>query len=110
MVKSFTHGLGFLCLALFQNGYAYDLPPVNLGGTSYLDAAPGPSGLYWIQYVQHYHSDKFKDGNGNTIAFPSPEIDVTVSLTQLLYGSDYELLGGKLGFQAFFPVVSPHAS
>jgi len=90
--------------------FAYDLPAVNLGGTSFLDAVPGPSGLYWIQYVQQYHADKLKDDKGKNMPFPDTDIDVTVSITQLLYASDYELLGGKLGFQAFLPVVSPHAS
>lgn len=87
---------------------AYDLPPVNLGATSFLDVVAAPPGLHFLQYVQHYRADKFKDVNGKTIPLPGPEFDVTFGLTQLIYGSDQDFLGGKLGFQAFLPVVSPH--
>jgi hypothetical protein len=91
--------------ALPATGWSYGQPAVNLGFTSFVDGAPpaGP-GVYFQQYFQYYTSDEFKD-------FPvpgvEPELDVWVSLTQLIYQSDQELLfGGKWGINAMLPVVS----
>ena len=78
--------------------HAYDLPPVNLGFTSFLDGGPpaGP-GLYFAQYLQWYASDKFTDNNGDKIG--PFDVDVWISLSQLIYQSnDKVLFGGKWGF------------
>ena len=86
-------------------GWSYGQPSVNLGFTSFVDGGPpaGP-GVYFQQYLQYYTSDEFKDKT-----FPpgmEPELDVTVSLTQLLYQSNQEvLLGGKWGINTMLPVV-----
>lgn len=101
---------GVMLLAASSFARAYDLPPVNLGATSFLDVAPSPPGFYLLQYLQQYHANKFKDVNGKTIPLPSPEINVTLGITQLIYGPDQDFLGGKLGIQAFLPEVSPHTS
>jgi hypothetical protein len=97
-------GLGILGLPAAN---AYDLPPVNLGFTSFLDGGPpaGP-GFYFQQYLQYYHSDTFKDKDGNKIPFPKPELNAYVSLSQFIYQSDQPILfGGKWGVDLIVPVV-----
>lgn len=94
---------------------AYDLPPVNLGFTSFLDGGPpaGP-GWYFQEYLQFYDSDKLADNNGNAIHAPTPsglqkhEASAFIAMSQLIYQSDTPLLfGGKWGVNAMLPVVKP---
>jgi len=94
-------------LALPTTGWSYDQPlGLNLGFTSFVDGAPpaGP-GFYFQEYIQYITSDDFKDSP--LAPLPDPEVDVWVSLTQLIYQSDQELLlGGKWGINVMIPVVS----
>jgi len=99
--------LAVVALVLPTAGWSYDQPlGLNLGFTSFVDGAPpaGP-GFYFQEYVQYITSDDFKD---SPIApLPDPEVDVWVSLTQLVYQSNQELLlGGKWGINFMIPVVS----
>jgi hypothetical protein len=111
-MKSAIRMLGIILLAGVTGGaFAYDLPPLNLGFTSFIDAAPpAGNGWYFSQYVQHYQADKFKDKSGNTIGFPGPDVNVTVGLTQAIYISEFQLLGGNAGINFILPEVSPHLS
>jgi anthranilate 1,2-dioxygenase (deaminating, decarboxylating) large subunit len=92
-------------------GLAYDLPAVNLGATSFLDGAPpsGP-GLYFQQYLQYYTANDFKDKEGDRALPPfvtRSDLDVWVSLTQLVYQSNQALLlGGKWGLNLIVPYVN----
>jgi hypothetical protein len=85
---------------------AQSLPSVNLGFTSFLDGAPpaGP-GLYFQQYLQYYTSDEFMDEDGDEIPLLG-DLDVWISLSQLIYQSDQPvLLGGKWGLDLIVPVI-----
>lgn len=89
---------------------AYDLPAVNLGFTSFMDGGPpaGP-GLYYTQYLQHWQSESFKNYKGKGIlpSFADEELNAWISLSQIIYQSDQELLfGGKWGIDLIIPVVS----
>ncbi|MGQ9485077.1 MAG: SphA family protein [Desulfosoma sp.] len=91
------------------SSFAYDLPPVNLGFTSFLDGAPpaGP-GLYFAQYLQYWTSDAFRDKDGHRL-FPKvvdEDLSVWISLTQFIYQSNRALLlGGKWGLDVIIPYV-----
>ncbi len=88
--------------------FAYDLPSVNLGFTSFMDGGPpaGP-GFYFTEYIQFYTADQLNDANGDEIPFPNPDLNVWVSLNQGIYQSDTEVLwGGKWGLDVIVPLVS----
>jgi hypothetical protein len=91
------------------SGWAFDLPALNLGFTSFLDGGPpaGP-GFYLTEYLQYYHSDRFNDVHGKRLLpdFADEELNVWVSLTQFIYQSNQDLLlGGKWGLDVIVPVV-----
>jgi len=107
-IKKICCSLALLGTTVPGSALAYDLPPVNLGLTSFLDGAPpaGP-GLYFQEYVMYYSADSLKDGNGNDIPLPGPKLDNWLSLSQLIYQSDKAvLLDGKLGVNCMIPLVS----
>lgn len=103
----FLASIVFVCFTLLATpAWSYDQPSVNLGFTSFLDGGPpaGP-GFYFSQYLQYYTSDDFADGP------PSAEVDVAVSLSQLLYQSDTPVFfGGKWGLDVIVPLVSLDSS
>lgn len=77
-----------------QTALPYDLPPVNLGFTSFVDGAPPPAGpgFYFTQYVQYYSSNKLEDGP------PGHQVDALVGATQIFYQSESPaLFGAKWG-------------
>ncbi|MBR9982199.1 MAG: transporter [Desulfatitalea sp.] len=112
----FWMGMGLALMVLMGGppGYAYNLPAVNLGFTSFLDGGPpaGP-GLYFTQYVQRWTSDYFADANGNRALpdFADEDLEAWISLTQFIYQSDQAILaGGKWGLDVIIPFVSLDAS
>lgn len=107
--------VSLLFLLMFSaSATAYDLPAVNLGFTSFLDGGPpaGP-GLYFTQYLQYYHADKFKDARGHDLPLPDPNLDAYISLTQFIYQSDQAVpftFGGKWGVDVIIPIVGVDVS
>ncbi|WP_432823421.1 SphA family protein [Trichloromonas sp.] len=89
------------CL-LASPAVAFNQPSVNLGFTSFLDGGPpaGP-GLYLTEYLQYYTADKLAG-----LPISDPEVDVTVSLNQVIYQSDTEIIpGARWGLDVILPVV-----
>jgi len=106
-------GLALITLALGSpvatTGWAYQLPSVNLGLTSFLDGGPpaGP-GFYFTQYLQYYTSDRLNGPDGNRLLppFADEDLNVWVSLSQFIYQSNQDiLLGGKWGVDLIVPIV-----
>ena len=99
-----------LALLLVTPTFAYDLPQVNLGTTSFVDGGPpgGRAGFYLFQYVQHVSADELKDKDGRDLPISNPNLDVTLLLTQFIWISEYKFLGGKAGATILFPYVFPN--
>lgn len=105
-IRLVAAALFFLTLSAVP-ALAYDQPSVNLGFTSFVDGIPpaGP-GWYFQEYLQYYTANEFEDA-----PVVDPELDVWVSLNQLIYQSDKELFaGGKWGVNLMLPIVNFNSS
>ena len=99
----------FLCAVPVSTAFAYDLPNINLGFTSYYDAVPpnGP-GLYFTQYFHYIESRKFTDNKGHDLLPHSAKEDLKgfVSMTQIIYTSPAKpFLNAMPGIDVALPVV-----
>lgn len=91
---------------LFFSGgalFGYDLPPVNLGYTSFLDGGirPAKPGFAVEEYAVYYHADKFE----NIGDHKSPNFEYYVLATQIVYTSSLKILGAKGGLNFVLPYV-----
>lgn len=96
-------------LTLPVTAMAYDLPAVNLGGSSFYDGAPAPQGPGWyvVEYLQYYTSDTLKDGNGDSFALSKQDIDLFVPLTHFIYVPEKKFTeNSTLGFDFLVPVIA----
>jgi hypothetical protein len=99
---------GILLSAIMMSSsvLAYDEPHLNLGATSFLDGTPpsGP-GLYLMQYLQTY-SGELKDKDGDNLPLPKHNVDITASLSQLLYVSPNKISSDlSWGVHTILPIV-----
>lgn len=87
---------------------AYDLPAVNLGGTSFYDGAPAPNGPGWyaIEYLQSINSKRMNDADGNKLGLPKQDINLFVPLTQVIYQSDLRWGNASPGVTVLLPWVA----
>ncbi len=79
------------------------LPPVNLGGSSFMDAVGGP-GLLVRQAVGVYEAQRFVGSNGADTPGPNSVFAFT-SITHLAYLAPFKVLGGYWGGEVLVPVV-----
>lgn len=71
------------------SAYAYDLPTVNLGLTSFMDGGlPAGPGWYSQTYLQNYDASKLVDNNGNTLGLPKTDLSYQAIIEQVSYMSN----------------------
>jgi hypothetical protein len=79
------------------------LPPVNLGGSSFMDAIGGP-GLLVRRAVEVYEAQRFVGANGAELP-GSNSVFAFTSITHLAYVAHFKVLGGYWGGEVLVPVV-----
>ncbi len=79
------------------------LPPVNLGGSSFMDAVGGP-GLLVRQAVGLYEAERFVGSNGADAPGANSVVALT-SITHVAYAAPFKVLGGYWGGEVLVPVV-----
>ncbi len=85
---------------------------INIGGTSFMDGfGRTDPGFVYQQYFQIEHYGAINDESGHKVPmFQGTDINVVISLNQLIYVSPYHLLGGALGLDALLPIVDLNAA
>jgi hypothetical protein len=79
------------------------LPPVNLGGSSFMDAIGGP-GLLVRQAVGVYEAQRFVGSKGADTP-GSNSVFAFTSVTHVAYVAPFKVLGGYWGGEVLVPVV-----
>jgi hypothetical protein len=80
-----------------------NLPPVNLGGSSFMDGVAGPGWLFQ-ETVILYDATDFTDSEGSNIPGDN-EVDSIVALTQFSLVTEKQLFGGFYGAEVLLPIV-----
>lgn len=78
------------------------IPPVNLGGSAFADAAGGP-GVFARAQVAWGQAPHFLDGNGQPIP-GNHSVAVVLSIAHVGFALPYRFLGGFWGADALLPV------
>jgi hypothetical protein len=101
--------LCFLSLVVLANGNAY---ATEFGGGAYpngaedfMSGAVPPPGYYFINYLNYYSADEFKDGNGDEL-IPDFELSATANVFRFLYVTKQQIFGGYWGVHMFIPLVN----
>lgn len=86
---------------------ASDLPPINLGMTSFLDGMPpAGNGLYYQGYFQNYSSDHIRGNNGKDVGLPKTDVNYQVFVNQFIYLSGHRIGNANLGLNVLLPAVT----
>ena len=85
------------------HGQEVTLPPVNLGGTNFLDGVAGP-GLLLEETIEYYHGNRFTDSQGRKIPGDN-SLESWLALTHVAYLTKFKILGGFYGVEVLLPVV-----
>lgn len=85
------------------NAGPVNLPPVNLGETSFEDGVANP-GWFFEEIIDYYHAGQFNDSAGAKMPGQN-DLTTVSSLTHVAYFSDYKLLGGYIGAEVLVPLV-----
>jgi hypothetical protein len=96
-------------LCIVPRMYAYTLPTLGLGSSSFLDGGPLRQipGWYWQTYSQFYTTHRFLDNQGELLfGIPSPRLNAWTNALQFIYLSQKDFLGlGNWGFDITIPAV-----
>jgi hypothetical protein len=82
------------------------LPPVNLGGSSFMDGLGGP-GLLVREQLGAYGAGRFADASGNTVPGTNT-VSAFAAVTLVGYMLPFKVLGGNWGVEALVPWVDAH--
>lgn len=89
--------------------FAYTLPAINLGSSSFLDGGPLRQipGWYGQSYTIFYTTHRFLDERGKLLlGIPSPRYNLLANTFQLTYLSHKDFFGlGNFGFDITLPVA-----
>lgn len=84
------------------------LPPVNLGGSSFMDGVGGP-GLLVREQLGAYGAPRFTDASGDTVPGTN-RVSAFTSITLVGYMPPFKVLGGNWGVEALVPLVDAHVT
>lgn len=79
------------------------LPPINLGGTSYMDGVAGPGTLTQIS-LSSFRSTSFRDASNHEVPGDN-SIESTVVMGQIAHITSKKLLGGYYGAEVLLPIA-----
>jgi hypothetical protein len=75
------------------------------GAEDFMSGAVPPPGTYFLNYLNYYSANKFRDGKGDS-AVPNFDLKVTANVFRFLHVTKTQILGGYWGFHVFLPVVN----
>ncbi len=70
-----------------------------------MSGAVPPPGFYFIDYLNYYTADTFRNGSGDS-AIPNFKLKATANVFRFIYVTTQQVLGGFWGMHAFIPVVN----
>jgi hypothetical protein len=101
----------FIMLSIFVGSLCSNALATEGGGGAYPNGAEGflagampPPGLYYVNYLAHYASDRLNDKNGDKIPIDF-HARVSANASRILYMSDKEFLGGQLGAYGILSLI-----